>query len=132
MPTGHAITIEQVYEDPVEVPGEGTHDTPSEAMNVQIADYLHLIVITKGEGAGDTDDIVLKIEGQGKSGIWNTGNPIPLYIPVHGDTDSTDAPFGVASSEIIDVRGYQQVRIGSIGNPNSGDVTVQVLGDAKA
>ena len=124
-PMAHAELAGTAYTEAVVVTGAGEHTTPSNPLNVQIAEYLNLTVNTTGAGAGDTDDIVIYLEGKGVQGRWNTGRPIPIAFPVFGTT-ATD------SAEVIDVRAYQEVRVGKIANPNSGAVTVNVYGDFKA
>ena len=136
MPLGHAFECGDAYQivdgettlNKVTVPGgageesPGVYDTPSGPLDIQKTRKLNLIVITQGSGAGDSESLLLHVQGRGRAGVWNEGLPVPIYIPVDGEGE-------LASSVVVDVEAYQMVRIGKISNPNSGDVTVRVLGD---
>jgi len=124
-PTAHAMISGVSYTTPVVVPAGGDYTTaPASTLDVQIAEYLNLVVTTTGETGADVSDIVVYVETMGKTGKWNTGLPIAVYIPVKGDV-------ATVSSVVMNVMSAQEVRIGRISNPNAGDVTVQIEGDCK-
>lgn len=135
LPSGHAETCGDAYNIDVEgtithtvtVPGalaeeDGIFDTVSDALDVQKAEVVNVIAVTTGSGVGDTEPVLVSVQGRGKAGIWNIGNPDPIYFPVDGDNE-------LPSSSALTTTRYQEVRIGKITNPNSGAVTVRIVID---